>query len=314
MKKSVFEIIPDYYYFKKDFIDSVAIIKDPNMASIFDLDKPVDIEHSEFLKNDFPKGQLIPLELAVKKYLEGKKPKTSIIYKEAVDYINSLDSPLETLCYTNKRTRTEKMIWIILFVVQLIYTFIFFLISSSWITSLIAFATFPFVLFVIFLMLVNDEPLHYGGGDRMIEVLFPEKHRKTKDFELFISILEKYSFNNIPDIALFIFIDESSHFYPSRYRYEFNVTYDLFNRVKTFALESFLAADQREDEKALEKIISPMVQDILNESVEKHQEFKKIEREFEDIQDKQLSSKIEIDLEVYDNRMFKFEQTKEKRF
>lgn len=314
MKKSVFEIIPDYYYFKKDFIDSVAIIKDPNMASIFDLDKPVDIEHSEFLKNDFPKGQLIPLELAVKKYLENKKPKTSIIYKEAVDYINSLDSPLETLCYTNKRTRTEKMIWIILFVVQLIYTFIFFLISSSWITSLIAFATFPFVLFVIFLMLVNDEPLHYGGGDRMIEVLFPEKHRKTKDFELFISILEKYSFNNIPDIALFIFIDESSHFYPSRYRYEFNVTYDLFNRVKTFALESFLAADQREDEKALEKIISPMVQDILNESVEKHQEFKKIEREFEDIQDKQLSSKIEIDLEVYDNRMFKFEQTKEKRF
>lgn len=92
------------------------------------------------------------------------------------------------------------------------------------------------------------------------------------------------------------------------------MTYDLFNRVKTFALESFLGADQREDEKALEKIISPMVQDILNESVEKHQEFKKIEREFEDIQDKQLSSKIEIDLEVYDNRMFKFEQTKEKRF
>lgn len=92
------------------------------------------------------------------------------------------------------------------------------------------------------------------------------------------------------------------------------MTYDLFNRVKTFALECYPGADQREDEKALEKIISPMVKDILNESVEKHQEFKKIEREFDDIQDKQLSSKIEIDLEVYDNRMFKFEQTKEKRF
>lgn len=311
MKKSVFEIIPDYYYLKKE---SVQITKDPSMASIYDLDKSVDIDYSEFLKEEFPKGQLIPLELAVKNYLEGKKLKPSVIYKEAVDYINSLDSPLETLCYTNKRTRAEKMIWVILLVAQLICTFIFFLITLSWVTALITFAIFPFVLFVIFLMLVNDEALHYGERDRIIEVLFPDKHRKTKDFELFISILEKYSFSNIPDIELFCFIDESSRFYPSRYRYEFNVTYDLFNRVKTFALESFLGADQREDEKALEKIISPMVQDILNESVEKHQEFKKIEREFEDIQDKQLSSKIEIDLEVYNNRMFKFEQTKEKRF
>ncbi|MDG4984935.1 hypothetical protein OGZ51_12345 [Lactococcus lactis] len=268
MKKSVFEIIPDYYYLKKE---SVEITKDPNVASIFDLDKPVDIEHSEFLKKDFPKGQLIPLELAVNKYLEGEKPKTSVIYKEAVDYINSLDSPLETLCYTNKRTRTEKMIWVILFIVQLIYTFIFFLITLSWVTSVIAFAIFPFVLFVIFLILVNDEALHYGERDRIIELLFPDKHRKTKDFELFISILEKYSFSNIPDIELFCFIDESSHFYRSMVRYEFNVTYDLFNRVKTFALESFLAADQREDEKALEKIVSPMIQDILNESVEQYQ-------------------------------------------
>lgn len=307
MKKSVFEIIPDYYYLKKDFKDSVAIIKDPNVASIFDLDKPVDIEHSEFLKKDFPKGQLIPLELAVKNYLEGKKPKPSVIYKEAVDYINSLDSPLETLCYTNKRTRAEKMIWVILLVAQLICTFIFFLITLSWVTALITFAIFPFVLFVIFLMLVNDEALHYGERDRIIEVLFPDKHRKTKDFELFISILEKYRFNNIPDIALFIFIDESSRFYPSRYRYEFNVTYDLFNRVKTFALESFLAADQREDEKALEKIISPMVHDILNESVEKYQEFKKIELEFEETQKKQLKKQIDTDLEVYDKRMFKNE-------
>lgn len=305
--KSVFEIIPDYYYLKKDFKDSVAIIKDPNVASIFDLDKPVDIEHSEFLKKDFPKGQLIPLELAVKNYLEGKKPKPSVIYKEAVDYINSLDSPLETLCYTNKRTRAEKMIWVILLVAQLICTFIFFLITLSWVTALITFAIFPFVLFVIFLMLVNDEALHYGERDRIIEVLFPDKHRKTKDFKLFISILEKYSFNNIPDIALFILIDESSRFYPSRYRYEFNVTYDLFNRVKTFALESFLAADQRGDERALEKIISPMIQDILNESVEKYQEFKKIELEFEETQKKQLKKQIDTDLEVYDKRMFKNE-------
>lgn len=316
MKKSVFEIIPDYYYLKKDFKDSVAIIKDPNVASIFDLDKPVDIEHSEFLKKDFPKGQLIPLELAVNKYLEGEKPKTSVIYKEAVDYINSLDSPLETLCYTNKRTRTEKMIWVILFIVQLIYTFIFFLITLSWVTSVIAFVTFPMILFVIFLILFFHDSYNDDIGERIVELLFPEKHRKTKDFEMFVSILDKYNLNKISGISLFIFREEYKflHDYQSIVRYEFNVTYDLFNRVKTFALESFLGADQREDEKALEKIISPMVQDILNESVEKHQEFKKIEREFEDIQDKQLSRKIEIDLEVYDNRMFKFEQTKEKRF
>ncbi|MDT2904828.1 hypothetical protein [Lactococcus lactis] len=304
MKKSVFEIIPDYYYLKKDFKDSVAIIKDPNVASIFDLDKPVDIDYSEFLKKDFPKGQLIPLELAVKKYLEGKKPKTSVIYKEAVDYINSLDSPLETLCYTNKRTRTEKMVWIILFVVQLIYTFIFFLISLSWITSLIAFASFPLVLFIIFIMLLNDEPLHYGGGDRMIKVLFPEKHRKTKDFELFISILEKYSFSNIPDIALFIFLDESSRFYPSRYKYEFNVTYDLFNRVKTFALESFLAADQNNDEEALQKILLPMTQDILKEAQDKYEQHLKLENDFEDIQKKQLDENIKTDINIYKKRMF----------
>lgn len=301
MKKSVFEIIPDYYYLKKE---SVSIIKDPNMASIFDLDKPVDIDYSEFLKEEFPKGQLIPLELAQKKYVEGKKPKPSDIHKEAVDHINSLESPLETLCYTNKRTRAEKLVWVFLFVAQLICTTVFFLITLSWVTSLIVFVCFPFVIFAIFIILLA-ESRDLGTGDRLYKALFPDKHRKTKDFELFISTLEKYSFNNIPEITLFIFIDESSHFYQSRYRYEFNVTYDLFNRVKTFALESFLAADQREDEEALEKILIPMVQDILNEAVENYQKFKKIEQDFDVIQKKQLKKQIAVDIETYEKRMLK---------
>ncbi|KSU05285.1 hypothetical protein LMG8520_2591 [Lactococcus lactis subsp. lactis] len=33
---------------------------------------------------------------------------------------------------------------------------------------------------------------------------FSEKHRKTKDFEMFIETLEKYKFNNIKNFALFI--------------------------------------------------------------------------------------------------------------
>lgn len=43
MKKSVFEIIPDYYYLKKE---SIEVTKDPSMASIYDLDNPVDIDYS----------------------------------------------------------------------------------------------------------------------------------------------------------------------------------------------------------------------------------------------------------------------------
>ncbi|WP_237671087.1 hypothetical protein, partial [Lactococcus lactis] len=259
MKKSVFEIIPDYYYLKKDFKDSVAIIKDPNVASIFDLDKPVDRDYSEFLKKDFPKGQLIPLELAVKKYLEGKKPKTSVIYKEAVDYINSLDSPLETLCYTNKRTRAEKLVWVILFVAQLICTAVFFLITLSWIVSLIAFISFPIVLFVFFLILFVHDSYNDNIGERIVELLFPEKHRKTKDFEIFIEALEKYKFNSIKNFELFIQKKEIRRFGTSfawKFQYDFNITYDLFNRVKTFALDSFLIAEQREDEEALEKILT----------------------------------------------------------
>lgn len=45
------------------------------MASIFDLDKPVDIDYSEFLKEEFLKGQLIPLELA-QKNMSKEKAKT----------------------------------------------------------------------------------------------------------------------------------------------------------------------------------------------------------------------------------------------
>ncbi|WP_134799566.1 hypothetical protein, partial [Lactococcus lactis] len=41
-----------------------------------------------------------------------------------------------------------------------------------------------------------------------------------------------------------------------KFQYDFNITYDLFNRVKTFALDSFLIAEQREDEEALEKILT----------------------------------------------------------
>jgi len=307
MKKSVFEIIPDYYYLKKDFKDSVAIIKDPNVASIFDLDKPVDIDYSEFLKKDFPKGQLIPLELAVKKYLEGKKPKPSVIYKEAVDYINSLDSPLETLCYTNRRTRTERMIWVILFVVQVIYTFLFYLNTLSWVISLIAFVSFPIILFVVFLILFVHDSYNDDVGERIVELLFPDKHRKTKDFEMFIEALEKYKFNNIKNFVLFIQKKEIRRFGTSfgwKFQYDFNITYDLFNRVKTFALESFLIAEQREDEEALEKILSPMVQDILNEAVEKYQKFKKIEQDFDDSQKKQLKKQIAVDIETYEKRMF----------
>ncbi|MDG4977457.1 hypothetical protein [Lactococcus lactis] len=308
MKKSVFEIIPDYYYLKKDFKDSVAIIKDPNVASIFDLDKPVDIDYSEFLKKDFPKGQLIPLELAVKKYLEGKKPKTSVIYKEAVDYINSLDSPLETLCYTNKRTRAEKLVWVFLFVAQLICTAVFFLITLSWIVSLIAFISFPIILFVVFLILFVHDSYNDNIGERIVELLFPEKHRKTKDFEIFIEALEKYKFNSIKNFELFIHKNEIQRFGTSfgwKFQYDFNITYDLFNRVKTFALDSFLIAEQREDEEALEKILTPMVQDILNEAVEKYQNIKKIEQDFDDNQKKQLKKQIAVDIETYEKRMFK---------
>lgn len=79
----------------------------------------------------------------------------------------------------------------------------------------------------------------------------------------------------------------------------------MFNRVKTFALDSFLIAEQREDEEALEKILTPMVQDILNEAVEKYQKFKKIEQDFDDSQKKQLKNQIAVDIETYEKRMFK---------
>lgn len=306
MKKSVFEIIPDYYYLKKE---SVEITKDPSMASIYDLDKPVDIDYSEFLKEEFPKGQLIPLELAVKNYLEGKKPKPSVIYKEAVDYINSLDSPLETLCYTNKRTRAERMIWVILLAAQLICTFIFFLLTLSWVTALITFATFP-IIFLIILTVIFVFEGNMVIAESIVELLFPEKHRKTRNFELFIEVLEKYRFNNIKNFDLFIQKKGywvAGEYIGSDFHYDFIITYDLFNRVKTFALDSFLIAEQREDEEALEKILTPMVQDILNEAVEKYQNFKKIEQDFDDNQKKQLKKQIAVDIETYEKRMFKNE-------
>ncbi|MCT3135812.1 hypothetical protein, partial [Lactococcus lactis] len=64
-------------------------------------------------------------------------------------------------------------------------------------------------------------------------------------------------------------------------------------------------AEQREDEEALEKILTPMVQDILNEAVEKYQKFKKIEQDFDDSQKKQLKNQIAVDIETYEKRMFK---------
>lgn len=54
-----------------------------------------------------------------------------------------------------------------------------------------------------------------------------------------------------------------------------------------------------------EKILTPMVQDILNEAVENYQKFKKIEQDFDDSQKKQLKNQIAVDIETYEKRMFK---------
>lgn len=119
--------------------------------------------------------------------------------------------------------------------------------------------------------------------------------------------MEKYKFNSIKNFELFIQKKEIRRFSTSfgwKFQYDFNITYDLFNRVKTFALDSFLIAEKREDEEALEKILTPMVQDILNEAVEKYQKFKKIEQDFDDNQKKQLKKQIAVDIETYEKRMF----------
>lgn len=227
--------------------------------------------------------------------------------KEAVDYVNSLTSPLKAICYTKKKTRTEKMIWVILFALQLIYTFIIFLVTLSWVNSLIAFVEFPIFLFIIFMFVFFHQSYNNDFMERIIELLFPDKNRKTKDFELFIKVLEKYRFNNIKFFDLFIHQKgywEGGTYVGLTFQYDFNITYDLFNRVKIFALESFLVAEQRKDEEALENILSPMVQDILNEAVEKYRKFKKIEQDFNENQKKQLEKQIAVDLETYEKRKF----------
>lgn len=53
-----------------------------------------------------------------------------------------------------------------------------------------------------------------------------------------------------------------------------------FNRVKIFALDSFIAANAQSDEAALHKILSPMVQDILTEILKEYQKHLKIEHYF----------------------------------
>jgi len=227
-------------------------------------------------------------------------------FKEAVNYVNSLTSPLKAICYSNKRTRTEIMIWVTLFGIQLIYTAIFFLVTLSLTKTLVAFVALPIFMFCIWFLLLGLEADSIIA-ESIFDLLFPEKNRKTKDFELFIKVLKKYKFNNIKNFDLFIQKNEywvANEYIGSDFQYDFNIIYDLFNRVKTFALESFLIAEQREDEEALENILSPMVQDILNEAVEKYRKFKKIEQNFDENQKKQLEKQIAVDLETYEKRMF----------
>ena len=72
-----------------------------------------------------------------------------------------------------------------------------------------------------------------------------------------------------------------------------------------------MTADSQVDEEALHKIISPMVQDILIECQEQYQKHLKIEQEFEQTQKKQLKELIDLDLQVYQKRMFKNEKSDE---
>ncbi|MBG1279289.1 hypothetical protein [Lactococcus lactis] len=287
MEKYVFEVIPNRYFTGWNISGSLSTLaENPYKAKCFTSNDPL----FHYLTARLSKGKILTLDKAVEIYSK-RQP-----LMDSVEYVNSLESPLRSLCFTKKIDSSEllwRLCYAFLVLISLVLTVLFvmffmWLLHRGLVIIVLTIVILPAWIFVIFKPVTGLFENELVSEDR------------TKDFDLFVSILEKYNFDNIENFELF-----KNHYFQS------NIVYDLFNRVKTFALESFMTADSQVDEEALHKIISPMVQDILIECQEQYQKHLKIEQEFEQTQKKQLKELIDLDLQVYQKRMFKNEKSDE---
>jgi hypothetical protein len=114
------------------------------------------------------------------------------------------------------------------------------------------------------------------------------------DYAIFLKILKKY-----PDV-----LGENKDFFLT-YNGDNNLTFELYNRIKIFALESFLEADRQDNTKALKCILRPIQEDILKEAVKIYREYQDIERSAAKREKQRLEKQIQADLHAYENRIFK---------
>ena len=293
-ENTVFEAVENKYI--SAFPWSTVLVENPVQAKswrYFSLDDPTIIG----LFEEYPEGKWVPYSVAKQRFSTTAIDTSGMPeFYDAFIYINNLDSPLEKLCINQSGQKKRDIVRKLHKFLITLETFVFIIgISISIGFHLDGIFIFGILLLIIILRVISftisriNSWLSYSSASP----------RFTSDFQQFVDILSKYKFESIKGFEYF-----------SMYGYRTNITYDLFNRVKTFALDSFLAADVLEDEKALVKIISPMVSDILDESEFTYQKYLKNEKDFEKLKQQELETQINTDLDIYKNRMFKNEGKK----
>ena len=133
------------------------------------------------------------------------------------------------------------------------------------------------------------------GCDLLVDLIVKQdEHTLNPDYAIFLKILKKYPNALGKNKDFFLTYDGDN-----------NLTFELYNRIKIFALDSFLEAARQDNTKALKLILRPIQADILKEAVKFYREYQDIERSAAKMEKQRLEKQIQADLHAYENRLFK---------
>lgn len=246
----------------------------------------------------------LPLE-AVKSI---KFEKEKVAQCKAIVYVNSLVSPLRPLCIevVKKKKKSSVLKHSIFSILAVVLTLTICEIvmkglkedSGAGILIVILWGLCCFWIYHTFDKLLADLFLSKKENKGNLEEEPPIHLRQ--DYALFCHLLWKLH-TQTQDLNLDYFVPYNN----TSKNWDKNITFELYQRVKIFALNSFLEAERQGDESSQLHILHPMIKDIIDEAVVTYKNFKEDEAQAKEKLQKELANQINIDLQAYENRLFK---------
>lgn len=147
-------------------------------------------------------------------------------------------------------------------------------------------AVLSIALYWIFVVVVSILTVKESTLIKKINSIKKKNDIYNKNFEIFMDILNKMDISQMP-------------YYNGFFNKDSNLSARLFNLVNIYAMESFLEAGRQKDDIALQSLVAPFMEKILEDVVEDYLKKQELENEMANIEKQRLKSQIELDIAVF---------------